>query len=506
MILHRPLAKVRHLLERFQELERDVASLGERLGDLHSETSVRLTDLRSDLREEASATRDEVLAVRASASHDAASAQEAAGRRFRELRDSVHLIPRRLPLTRPRVRVLFLVHHIESWDSYHAVVEEMRRSAEFEPIVASMPRRFNGSPGLTFEEEVHRGLQARGVPHLRLPAHDDDEALRLVKWIDPDLVFRQSQWDADVPADMGTDRLSFARLCLVPYETMNLVRNVPFGWESNTAVDSAYHRAAWLVCCTNEAVLETARRDGARGGAQFSVTGHPKADRLRAASPSWPIARDADVPPSRRVVWSAHHSIAEGWTDFGLFPSMAEDMLSWAAAAADVDFVFMPHPALVPFTSSPDSPVTREQYDEWQARWLALPNTAVLSDPDYAPVLAASDVMVTDGLSMLVEYQLLQKPLVFVEREGHRPFNEVGVQVLTGTHPVASTAQARELVDRFLAGEPDDRRPQQERNVAELFGPAGAAERIVAAVARAVADERGDRGTARPELGSVGAL
>ena len=259
-------------------------------------------------------------------------------------------------MRRRGTRVLFLVHLLGIWDSYHALVRAMAGSDDFEPIVASIPRQFRGSTALYGEEDVHRGLDARGVPHLRF-AGDGADILRLIKAIDPDVIFRQSQWDADIPAELSTERLSFARTCLVPYETMNIVSNVPDGRKSNTAVDSEYHRTAWLVFCANDTMLDMAVRDGARDGAQFRVVGHPKADHLRASTPTWPVpSTTLDAPRPGRVVWSAHHSIAQGWTDFGAFPLMCDDMLAWAGRNAETEFLFMPHPALLPFPDSEGSP------------------------------------------------------------------------------------------------------------------------------------------------------
>jgi hypothetical protein len=466
MLLHRPVSKLRHLLERFGAVEH-------RLGEVQG----ALDELRGVL-----ADRHEALRL----------AEDAARARDLELRDSVHLAARRAGLTRPRTRVLFLVHQIDAWDGYHELQRAMRETDDFEPIVASIPRHFHGADGYAHEDAVHRGLLARGVPHLRLPAHGQDEALRLIKAIDPDLIFRQSQWDADIPDDLATDRLTFARLCLVPYETMNLVQNVPGPDGVNSAVDLPLHRAAWAVFCTNELMLEAARRDGARGGQQFRVTGHPKADRLRQAVPAWPIEGGGRAP-RRRVVWSAHHSIAPGWSEFGAFPAMVEDMLAWAREDSDTDFVFMPHPALLPFTRSADSPVPAAEVEAWLREWTSLPNTALFTDGDYAPLLAASDLLITDGLSMLVEYQLLQKPLVFVERAGHRPFTEIGEIVHTGTHPVSSAREARFVASRFLDGEPDPLRGQQERNVARLFGTGPSVERILTTLREMLAAERGDQ-------------
>ncbi|RBY86584.1 hypothetical protein [Blastococcus sp. TF02A-30] len=480
MLPHHPRKKLRHLLHRFAAVEGQVAQLHQRLDTLGAALAAAHDTVNRSL--------DEIHAR----GHRGEAVTD---QRFTELRDSVHLAARRGTLQRPRTRALFLVHHIEAWDGCHGLVEAMRAAEDFEPIVATIPRRFPGASRFEQEEEVHRGLDARGVPHLRLTAHEHDEALRLIKAIDPDLVVRQAQWDADIPADLATDRLTFARLCLLPYETMNLVQNVPDERGANSAVDSAYHRAAWVVFCANERMAAMARRDGARAGTQFRVTGHPKADRLRSAAPFWPIA-SWESAPGRRIVWSAHHSIGRGWSDFGTFPLIADDMLAWAASQPEVQFVFMPHPALLTFPSSTHSPVSREEFDGWLERWQQLPNTALFTDGDYAPLLAASDVLITDGLSMLIEYQVLGKPLVFVEREGHRPFNEIGEQALTGVHTAGSVPEAQALARRFLAGHADPLRERQAANVADLFGPAGSAERILSSLRELIAEERARDGAA----------
>lgn len=480
--------RLRTLLRRLRWLPHRVEVLDRRLGAVDGEVH---------------AIRHSVAELGSRLDQVAADVEESRPR-FAELRDSVHLVARRTSLHRRPTRLLFLVHVLGAWDSYHALVEAMARSDDFEPVVASIPRRFRGSDGLYGEEEVHRGLSDRGVHHLRFAADDLDGILSLIKAIDPDVIFRQSQWDADVPDEFGTAQLGFARTCLVPYETMNIVVNVADALTANSAVDTDYHRAAWLVFCTNEMMREIAVRDGMRDGAQFRVVGHPKADHLRSVKPHWPTtpaSPNTGVPavgeaarPSR-VVWSAHHTIGRGWTDFGAFHLMRDDMLAWARESDDVQFVFMPHPALLPFPDSAESPISRADFDAWLSDWATLPNTGMLSETDYGPTLAASDLMVTDGLSMLVEYQILTKPVIFFERKGHRPFNAIGEQVIRGVHTVHTVDEARGLADTFLGGEPDPLRHHQRDNVRVLFGVDDSVTRILAVLREEIARERGTTDT-----------
>ncbi len=455
-----PIVRARNLARRLRALPGVVM-------DIQTLTS-ELRGAQSELAERA----DHAQAVR----HDA-------------LLDAANYAVRRQPLTRERTRVLFLVHHIEAWDSLDSVVRKLREAPDFEVIVASIPRHFRGSDGFGDEDLVHEGLIERGVPHLRMTQTTDADRLAVVRALTPDVIFRQSQWDADVPRAYSTRNLSFARLCLVPYETMGIVENLPLEGVDNSAVDNFYHRTAWRVFCANPIVKEIAGRDGALGGEQFVVTGHPKADRLRSAEPAWPISHDGAAPRAR-IVWSAHHTITDEWTGFGLAHLVACDMLEWARSTPDVDFVFMPHPALRPYINYPASPITPAQADDFVAQWNDLPNATTYAKGDYAPVLAASDVMLVDGLSMLVEYQFQGKPLIFLERPGHRPFNDIGKVVISGAHAVPNITAARTLVDDFLAGTPDPLAEQQRANMKELFGEGSAADRIVAELRTAVAQER----------------
>ncbi|KAE8765249.1 hypothetical protein [Georgenia thermotolerans] len=461
---------MRSFIRRFGELEREVAAVRGSVGDLHHAVS----EVRGSV---------EGLIQQHSA---ALEARLDAG--IRRVNDSANYAARRAPLTRRRIRVLFLVHHIEAWDSSDALVRALREEADFEVVVASIPRRFRGMAELGQEEAVHAGLEERGVAHIRITLADDRDRLSLVRAVDPDIIFRQSQWDADVPEAFSTENLRFARLCLVPYETINIVQNMPMDGVTNSAVDTEFHRAAWMVFCASELNRQVAERDGMRGGAQFVVTGHPKADHLRSVEPRWPIVHEGRRPRAR-VVWSAHHTILDDWTNFGVFHLVADDMLEWARSAPDVDFVFMQHPALPPVLNDPASPLTPDQAAEFRAAWDALPNTAVLAGGDYGPVLAASDLMIVDGLSMLVEYQFMGKPLIHIERPGHRPFNEIGEIVMRGAHTVPGVASARRLAEDFFDGAPDPLEQVQRETITRLFGDEPSVSRIVAALRDALVSE-----------------
>jgi hypothetical protein len=392
-------------------------------------------------------------------------------------RSTLSMVARR-PCGAEPIRVLFLVHNPEAWYSLQDVHAAMVASDDFRVVVASLPRHFPGSDQHKDEDFVHERLQAFGVPHLRFNNPDPFLDLDIVRAIDPHVIFRQSQWDGDVPVSFHTPEIRFARLCLVPYETMNILHNrVTDDGIANTAVDTIYHRNCWKIFCTNDEMLamaaESAQGTGAR---QYVVTGHPKADLLR----RFAVPR----PPGRRftVLWSAHHSVGEDWARFGTFHTSASAMLQAAREHPEWDFIFSPHPALISQFARGATPLDTPGVRSFRPQWDALPNTEVFGGGDYGPVFERSDVCISDGLSWLIEFQLVNKPVIFIERPGHQPFNTIGVRVMQGAHTVAQVADGVQLMERFAAGEEDPLREAQRQIASELFGPPGAAERIVDAV------------------------
>ena len=385
----------------------------------------------------------------------------AAALRLRELGATLDLVARaQIPRRGRPIRVLFLVHLVQAWDSLADVHAAMVDDPDFEPIVASLPRRHPACTAFGGEADVHEGLEAAGVPHLRFSMADSWEALAIVKAIAPDVIFRQSPWDADLPPAFHTGELGFARLCYVPYYGLQITERHARGAQTvDLHSDSPFHRACWRIFCEGEDIRREHRATAVLQGMNVVATGHPKLARLARAAREpgvWPIGRGADRPRAFRLVWAPHHAIGDGWLDFGTFDRTHRDMLNWAGEASDIDFVLRPHPLLFDGIRVSGG-AAAEALDRFIADWNALPNTAIDDLSDYARLFAASDALVTDGVSFIVTYQFFDKPLVFIERPDHVPFNALGERAVSSVERVADVEAARRLVDGWRSGHAEDR-------------------------------------------------
>ncbi len=78
------------------------------------------------------------------------------------------------PAGREKIISVFLVHHIAAWDALTGIYEAMTTSADFLPIVISIPFNFNSQRHGVFdgEDDVHRALDVMNVSHLRFNFQD----------------------------------------------------------------------------------------------------------------------------------------------------------------------------------------------------------------------------------------------------------------------------------------------------------------------------------------------
>jgi len=323
------------------------------------------------------------------------------------------------------------------------------------PVVVSLPHKFPGMVGFGTDEDVHNLLEAQGVWHVRyghFSAEGWTEALRLIH---PGVIFRQAPWDPDLPPEFSTSSLIPYRVCYIPYGFNSLERyqTDPAG-PPVSPIDQEFLNHCWRIFCETKAHRDLFVERSPRKGQNVTVVGYPKFDQLlraRATDSSWPLSPRGSQR-ALRVIWAPHHSLTDYWLSFGTFHQNFQEFLALAKARQDIDFVLKPHPALFGFAVK-DGFVRPEALQNFLAEWKALRNTCLLEEySDYGPLFRASDVMVTDGISFLFEYQVLGKPVIFVDSGRHVPFNPIGTAAVRSTYTVGTVGEVVETLERLRNG------------------------------------------------------
>jgi hypothetical protein len=416
------------------------------------------------------------------------------------LKQTLGLIARGIPTASHRpIRCLFLVHAAETWHALAGIYKAMCDAPDFEPIVATTHSRVTRSTDFTGEEHNHALLESAGVPHLRFNMPDYYIALDIIKTLAPDIIFRQMPWEGLMPPAFNTSELQFSRICYVPYGYLTVKQFTPDEPPESSAsklhTDQYFHRMCWRIFCETDMHKTMYEKYSVRQGNNVVTTGFTKFDSLlesRNQAPYWPI-ESKDGKKRFRIIWAPHHSISKEWIGLGTFVEIHNDMYGWALKHQDeYEFVFRPHPSLYGELTTIRNVMDKNYLDSYLAAWNALPNTATMDTGDYGPLFNASDAMITDGVSFFSEYQVFEKPLIFMDSGRHLGFNEAGSVVMESANNVKTVEQAKTLCDYLRSGMPDPMREMQKMVLKRIMPyPGQTAQRVLTAIREGLEKEYG---------------
>jgi len=357
-------------------------------------------------------------------------------------------------------KVLFIVQSEMTWNCFSSLYHELFNNPIYEPIVVVIPQLFN--------DDVHKEnllefttinsenvLLKEDIPYINLMTIDKPE-LRLSYLIDlnPEYVFISSKDDWFIRDIFGTDCKNMSSHFKIVY--------IPYYGATVVEVDNLHTKAKgvlsyWKIIVDSPLYRDLFLKDNINSESRLIDVGHPKIEeiyKIRKITGKWPIENSDN---KLKVIWAPHWSCPE-FSDWGVIGKTKNEMnlgsfwknfwhfYDYAKAHQDtVQFVFRPHPLLL-FHSKMHG--YYEKYVDFFEKWSALPNTYSQLSGLYNETFAASDVLITEGVSFLIEYPIAtEKPLIMIKADNGCTFNEIGKLAQEYANVVTSFDEIREFLD-----------------------------------------------------------
>ena len=277
-------------------------------------------------------------------------------------------------LKHDKIRVVFLLHNVAAVDTLLPVMRSMAQDDRYEVIPAAVDRRFPGDADFHGGDEVELYFKNQKVPVLRLYAYPDDEAVLMLRTLQPDVVFRQAPWEPDIKPIYSVTQLLFTRLVYIPYYGAHICRTMSQDTQEHLHEDQLLHRLAWKVF-VDRGSLENYIRYNGMLARNLVVCDSPKYEYL-----SEELVRRSSKQSEKRwkkmIVWAPHHSSSSQWLGFGTFAYVWKQMLEYVRQHPAYQFVFRPHPAFrLGYVAS--GTVAKEEMDQFWKEWQSLPNALI---------------------------------------------------------------------------------------------------------------------------------
>ncbi len=271
----------------------------------------------------------------------------------------------------------------------------------------------------------------------------DAESDTCLEWSDiggvPDILIHLTTWFSASAQPCWP--LSFPLRCIqlyIPYG-IYVADSADGSFAVNCVYNCGFVNMMWRVYVDSEKNREGYQIYGLLKGKNTAFSGYAKMDPFyekRKYSEEeirslWKIPEGQDAAKMKRVIIAPHHAIAGyGGILYSTFPRNAFFLLYLAKKYRDkVSFIYKPHPNLRLRAVEAGVFESYEAYDAYVREWDSLPNARVVNESSYMEIFETSDGMIMDSCSFIAEYLYVNKPLLFLKRNG-QAFNRLGTELM----------------------------------------------------------------------------
>lgn len=348
------------------------------------------------------------------------------------------------------INIVFICHRPAVWGSLKKVYEIMKNNNRFNVHILAIPNK-KEIPGKWLHHEEYESEGAEefwtGDDVICGYNYETHEWFDL-KSLAPDYVFYQQPYDVmRCPQYKSSAVSKYAKICFNEYFGVSYLDDM---MEQCTPLDFLSNLSFYFAQNEEEKKFLIDRRYSHMKyyDTKIEVTGFPRYDDCAMykglESSLWSLPRNEH---NFRVLWTPRWTTNEGNCHFFDYK---DKFLKYADENDTVDFLFRPHPqAFAEWRSTGELP--EEEAESYKQEYKKRKNTNIDLTKDYIPVMYSSDVLVTDKSSMLVEYFLTDKPVIFCKR--NYEFEGITKELARGFYCVESWEELYDRLEKLRRGE-----------------------------------------------------
>lgn len=369
-----------------------------------------------------------------------------------------------------QIRAVFFAELGGKWDSMDSVYQTMRQDPRFDPVVVLTPIfRAREIDGETKAEIVYEDyLTGMGIPFQNYWEYNPEQDC-------PELAFTCQPYESVTTPEFWAENIvKYTRLVYLPYFIPHMMYS-----DSRAALcNMPIHAYAWRIAGSSQRFADYFARYSKRHGENLMVTGIPKMDyavHLKQNPCGIPQAWQPKVEGRTVILWNT-------WFDGNASSlDLLDQMLPWFAAHQEYALIWRPHPMSEAVMKLHEP----EQYRKLERMMDTVrtgSNLVLDTEPEYGPSFVCSHGQVSDFSSMMIQYLLLDKPLLWVQIPGKTLAVKTSEEQMVSNHWMEQATDCEGIIaflERVRRGEDPNRAIRAEVRAQYLpLADGNAAERI----------------------------
>lgn len=351
-------------------------------------------------------------------------------------------------LNNEKINVVFVCHRPAVWGSLKTVYEAMKADESFNVKIVTIPNK-KQLPDLGLNHEVYESEGAevfwKGEDVISGYNYETKEWIDL-KVLNPDYVCFQQPYNVCRPNVLNSNQVSkYAKIFYVAYASNFIGTGI---LEETSPAD--YVKNISLMFNQNHMDYDLLKNYFNEIGNNFTkqfLTGFPRYDNLsvynNCESKVWSLPRSKD---NFRVIWTPRWCTNEGNCHFFDYK---DNLINYCQQNNTVDFVFRPHPqAFLNWISTKE--LSEQEANDYKDKYAKLSNANIDDTKEYLTTFYSSDCMITDISSIVAEYFLTGKPIIYCHRKDC--FNDFSRKLSEGFYWVHNWQELQNTLDMLRTG------------------------------------------------------
>lgn len=310
-----------------------------------------------------------------------------------------------------RIRVLFYISLGSLWNTYEEIYKAMQKDPRFEPIILAVPQFIRNE---MTDYNILAFLQEKDLKYIKAYNEETGRLLDL-RELKPDYIMTNRCYMTVRPPQYCNEEISkFAKVVYIPYTTCMAsghTMDVVCRFQENKYADFVFVANEWM-----QHMYEGQQKKEPGSDVRIIASGSPKFDAVYLRSKT---QNTSDRKYDQIILYTPR------WSDFidktCSFYILKDYFIDLAKSHPNIKFIFRPHPMMYAYMED------KTIWDSYLAELDSYENTEIDLSGDYRVSYDRATVLVSDLSSMLLEFTVTQKPILYYHKRD--VFNAFGNSV-----------------------------------------------------------------------------
>lgn len=312
-----------------------------------------------------------------------------------------------------KINVVFLVANPNTWNKLKPLFDEMNQKERINTFILCCPEPNKQDTSTTYNYFVSNGYKCIDA---RTGDGFDGETKKAGEWFDlkqlnPDYVFYSEPYNHYLPKIYRSNAVSkYAKVCLTIYGIM-------LSKDFIKMVHHQFYRDVYCYYASNvddcEININYYKKNHKMGIQKTKYLGYMAFSDIvnaeKKESKSFEFSKN-----EQRTMWTPRWTLDESLESGSNFFKYKDVLFKYAEENPDFDILYRPHPmALDNFIKTGKMSV--EEVNEFKQKCSDMPNVSLDDQKEYSASFWKTNFLVTDSSSIIVEYFVTGKPIIFCD-------------------------------------------------------------------------------------------